>query len=297
MYDTRESRTTFYKLILQRTRKHISIILIVGILLSLTGCSFFGKNQNDPQGFSPIRLEKLEDTVDTVVKGYFYDKYGVEADVTYKSIAGGVFLGPDPSSVQYYLVTVNITEEGVENEYYVEVHGREVNGQDELYVKKEAYYGKVIKERMEEWLDSYMCNTDIHEYYVLYNSTISNQFPSEFAINATAEEILDEVEISKSIKEKVSFSDNIMAFMDLETSGIDAVFVDEVLANYYIASNNKDYRVLEEVLEEEEYVIGFRKQDTELTEKVNEILSEMKKDGSLGKISKQWFGKDVTITK
>ena len=85
--------------------------------------------------------------------------------------------------------------------------------------------------------------------------------------------------------------------MDMETNQIEAVFVDEVLANYYIASNNKNYRILNEALEEEQYAIGFRKQDTELCSKVNEILQEMKIDGTLAKISTTWFGKDVTTIK
>ena len=55
--------------------------------------------------------------------------------------------------------------------------------------------------------------------------------------------------------------------------------------------------MLEEGLEEEEYAIGFRKQDIELCDKVNEILLEMKKDGSLAEISTRWFGKDITIVK
>ena len=114
---------------------------------------------------------------------------------------------------------------------------------------------------------------------------------------SSAEEILEEADISKDIKEKVTYSDNIMAFMDMEANGIDAVFVDEILANYYIASNNKNYRALEEALDEEEYAIGFRKQDVGLTNQINEILKEMKEDGSLGIISEKWFGKDVTIIK
>ena len=76
---------------------------------------------------------------------------------------------------------------------------------------------------------------------------------------------------------------------------IDGVFMDDVVANYYIATNNKDYKVLEETLQEEEYAIGFRKQDVELCNKVNEILVEMKNDGTLGKIATKWFGKDITI--
>ena len=114
---------------------------------------------------------------------------------------------------------------------------------------------------------------------------------------STAEEILQESEIYSELEEVISYTDNITAFMDLEINQIDSVFLDNVVANYYITSNNKPYKVLEEGLEEEEYAIGFRKQDTELTDKVNEILLEMKKDGSLAKISEKWFGEDITIVK
>lgn len=187
-------------------RKALSIamtgVMVLG-LFSFTGCSIF-KSTNESQGFSQIRLEKLEDTVDTVVEDYFKEKYGVEATVTYKNVAGGVFLGPDPSSVQYYLVTVNITDGDIENEYYVEVHGRETEGVDELYVKSEAYYGQVIKEKMEEWLDGYVNDTKISEYYILYKFTTSNQFPGEYEVTATAEEIIKSVSSIEDNKERPS---------------------------------------------------------------------------------------------
>lgn len=190
---------------MKKSKKFFSELLIGGVLLglfNLTGCSFFANNKETPQGFSPIRLEKLEDNVDTVVEDYFKEKYGVEATVTYKNIAGGVFLGPDPSSVQYYLVTVNIEEEGVENEYYVEVHGREVEGHDELYVKKDAYYGKVIKERMEEWIDRYVDNTNIVEHYSSFFSATTNLFSSEYDMNYSAEDIIKSVSIIDDNKER-----------------------------------------------------------------------------------------------
>ena len=114
---------------------------------------------------------------------------------------------------------------------------------------------------------------------------------------STAEEILKESAIYAELDEVVSYTDNITAFMDLEINQIDSVFLDNVVANYYIASNNKPYKVLEEGLAEEEYAIGFRKQDTEVCDKVNEILLEMKQDGSLAKISTTWFGEDITIVK
>ena len=114
---------------------------------------------------------------------------------------------------------------------------------------------------------------------------------------STAEEILQKTSISNDAKKIISYSENLTAFMDLEINQIDAVFLDNVVANYYIATNNKPYKVLEETLETEEYAIGFRKQDIELCNKINEILIEMKKDGSIAEISKKWFGKDITIIK
>lgn len=108
---------------------------------------------------------------------------------------------------------------------------------------------------------------------------------------------MEESETYKTLNQTVAYADNITAFMDLETNQIDAVFVDEVLANYYIATNNKNYNQIEQALEEEQYAIGFRKQDNELCNKVNEILKEIKKDGTLENISKKWFGKDVTTIK
>ena len=114
---------------------------------------------------------------------------------------------------------------------------------------------------------------------------------------SSAEQILEESETYKTLNQTVAYADNITAFMDLETNQIDAVFVDEVLANYYIATNNKNYNQIEQALEEEQYAIGFRKQDNELCNKVNEILKEIKEDGTLEAISKKWFGKDVTTIK
>lgn len=114
---------------------------------------------------------------------------------------------------------------------------------------------------------------------------------------SSAEETLEASKVYSQANQIISYADNITAFMDMETNQTEAVFVDEVLANYYIASNNKNYRILDEALDEEQYAIGFRKQDTELCNKVNEILKEMKIDGTLAKISTTWFGKDVTTIK
>ncbi len=166
-----------------------SLSMIIGVvILGFTGCSFF-KTEDNSQGFSRIRLEKLEDTVDTVVEDYFEEKYGVEATATYKNVAGGVFLGPDPSSVQYYLVTVNISDD-IDNKYYVHLHGRETDGIDELYVESESYYGQIIKERMEEWLNGYVKQTGFTDYLIDFTGS-TQLFPAECKSDLTAEEIIN----------------------------------------------------------------------------------------------------------
>lgn len=48
-------------------------------------------------------------------------------------------------------------------------------------------------------------------------------------------------------------------------------------------------------LADDNYGIGFRKEDITLRDKVEELLIEMKKDGTLEKISTQWFGSDITV--
>jgi ABC-type amino acid transport substrate-binding protein len=78
---------------------------------------------------------------------------------------------------------------------------------------------------------------------------------------------------------------------------VDAALIDSVAAYYFIISSEERFFILPDSLAEEEYVIGFRKGENALCEKVQEILSEMKADGTLGKISKRWFGSDITTVR
>ena len=110
---------------------------------------------------------------------------------------------------------------------------------------------------------------------------------------STAEKILEESDFSKTIGNTIGFKDNVTAFMVLQTNGIDAIFMDEVVANYAITSQNKDFKVLEDGLTEEEYAVGFKKGNTALKNEVQKYIDEMKADGTMTQISEKWFGKDV----
>lgn len=111
---------------------------------------------------------------------------------------------------------------------------------------------------------------------------------------SSAEEALDAATDFKASLAKVNgFKENLTAFLDLESGSSEAVLLDEVVANYYISTYQKDFVILDEKLAKEEYGVGFRKGD-ELRDKVNEELKKMAGDGTLAKISEEWFGSDVT---
>lgn len=108
---------------------------------------------------------------------------------------------------------------------------------------------------------------------------------------STAEKILEESDFSKTIGNTIGFKDNVTAFMELETKGIDAIFMDKVVANYAITSQNKDFKVLEDGLTEEEYAVGFKKGNTALKNEVQKYIDEMKADGTMTQISENGSAK------
>lgn len=113
---------------------------------------------------------------------------------------------------------------------------------------------------------------------------------------SSAAEALDSVpEVKSSAKQVIELKDNLTAFMDLEAKGVDAVVIDMVVGNYSIKTSGKDFVVLSESLTSEKYGIGFRKGDTDLRDKVQSILEEMAKDGTVAEISTKWFNKDISV--
>lgn len=80
------------------------------------------------------------------------------------------------------------------------------------------------------------------------------------------------------------------AFMDLEARRVDAIVVDEVLVRYYISQRDSNkYKVLDEVLADEEYCVAVRKTDKNLLDAINNELDTMKSNGEFNEIKNKWF--------
>ena len=109
------------------------------------------------------------------------------------------------------------------------------------------------------------------------------------------EAIYDTEGFEESVKEIVPFKDYLTALMDLEIGGVDAVVMDLLVANDNINRSGKDFRILDESLSAEEYVIGFRKGDVALKDAVEKELYALKDSGKLAEIATAWFGADITV--
>lgn len=107
-------------------------------------------------------------------------------------------------------------------------------------------------------------------------------------------------EFKDSLGEIVKIEDYAMAVLEIQNGTIDAISIDEVVARFYLNNDPDAYRILSDgdgnalSLATEDYVIGFRKSDNALKEKVEEALREMSSDGTMKTISEKWFGEDVT---
>ncbi len=113
---------------------------------------------------------------------------------------------------------------------------------------------------------------------------------------STAQEALKASSLSAEIAIE-EYPDNIQMLKELTEGRLDAGLIDSVAAYYYIARSEERFFVLPDSFGEESLAIGFRKNDHALRDRVQEIVSEMKADGTLGKISVKWFGNDITIVK
>ena len=104
-------------------------------------------------------------------------------------------------------------------------------------------------------------------------------------------------ELQALVGEPMLYDDFVTALMDLKLGGIDVLLIDSVVGNYSISQmeNPEDFVVLPEILQAEEYGIGFRLGDESLVNAINQQLIAIEKDGALADISAKWFSEDMTI--
>jgi|SRR5699024_10440556 len=112
---------------------------------------------------------------------------------------------------------------------------------------------------------------------------------------SSAMDALEGNPIYEKVDSVTEFADNVLALSDLKSGRVEAVVIDEVVIDYYMAKEEGVFRVLDESLAPEQYGVGVKKGNTELLNKLQDALDEMNEDGTAAKISEEWFGEDKVL--
>jgi len=96
--------------------------------------------------------------------------------------------------------------------------------------------------------------------------------------------------IETKLKSISEYADNVLALTDLKIGRVDAVVIDEVVIDYYMAQEENTFKVIGDELSPEEYGVGVKKGNEALLEKLQAALDEMNEDGTAEEISIKWFG-------
>jgi len=127
-------------------------------------------------------------------------------------------------------------------------------------------------------------NTTIKSSADLKGKTVAAQ------LGSTGEDAAKKIEGTKEVKTYDKVPEELQ---DLSIGRVDAVIVDKPVGGYYIKSNKNLYKVLEPQLTEEPIGIGIKKENTDLQKGIQTIIDGYQKDGTLSKLSINWFGYDA----
>ncbi|PJI07978.1 MULTISPECIES: ABC transporter substrate-binding protein [Clostridium] len=106
----------------------------------------------------------------------------------------------------------------------------------------------------------------------------------------TAEEALKKFQ---GLKETKKYQQTTDAFLDLQNNRIEAVVADPMVGDYYNVKNPGKFKKVKEYMGKEPVGAAFRKSDKALRDAYQKAFDELKKDGTMSKLSKKWFGYDV----
>lgn len=109
-------------------------------------------------------------------------------------------------------------------------------------------------------------------------------------LGSTGEQAAGKVSGIKEIKKYDKITE---AFHEVNIGRIDALVCDAQVGQYYVSKDKSNYTILKDRLTKEPIAIGIKKKDKKLEEALNKALEDLKKDGTMSKLSTKWFGYDM----
>ncbi|WP_010494283.1 transporter substrate-binding domain-containing protein [Paenibacillus elgii] len=83
----------------------------------------------------------------------------------------------------------------------------------------------------------------------------------------------------------------------VKTGRVDALISTQFAIDYLNKSADAQLKTVGETLSNSKVYFMLRKDESELKKRIDEVLKEIKADGTLAKLSKQWLGDDYTVEK
>lgn len=96
-----------------------------------------------------------------------------------------------------------------------------------------------------------------------------------------------------AIKDVKAFKLATDAFAAVKAGQAEVIVIDEPVGKYYAKQDAATFQVTGRAMAPEPVGVAIRKQDSELTKEIGRIVDEMRKDGTLKKLSEQWFGGEL----
>ena len=112
---------------------------------------------------------------------------------------------------------------------------------------------------------------------------------------STGSEAISKHEIQKSLKSVTELENMVNCLNEVESGISDATVVDEVIAKYYLSKENlqNKFRILDEEISSEYYVVAVKKGNTELKNQIERQLGKLNNSEKGAKISNKWFSENI----
>ncbi|MGI6109945.1 MAG: substrate-binding periplasmic protein [Eubacteriaceae bacterium] len=195
------------------------------------------------------------------------EELGVKAD--FKTVAwDGIFTGLTSNQYDIIISSTSITPERQQN-----------------YSQSDAYIsnGIVIVGRADY-------DSPVTTFEGLSGKTVGVQL--ETSADIAAQKLKEQYGTDVTIKQ---FDGMLDAFSALEGKQIDYVMTDMGVAQYYVTQKPDVFVITTPTpLTNEPIGTTARKDEAELTTKINEAIKKLKENGKMAEISNKWFGKDMT---
>lgn len=120
--------------------------------------------------------------------------------------------------------------------------------------------------------------------------TTGDIYASSYADEANTEEPTEGTKTTETTVDR--YNKGADAVQALKQGKADAVIIDEQPAKAFVEKND-DLQILDDAFADEEYAICIAKDNTELTEKFNQAIAELKEDGTLDDIINNYIGDDT----